>query len=128
MPQVLAEYPASWGNQRVSVFVHRGPFAYGQVILDGTGYNPAGGDRVIAEEAGLKAFDALIVLGRASPYSLGFTVEALSPTGNSPGAGTSAVSVPSMILRWVNPDNGNEIATNYNLSVATIRLLAIGPK
>src|SRR6266705_1014270 len=123
----LEGYPTSWGNTHVSIFVHHGPPSYVRRGADGA--FATDGDVVLASEAGLKAFDALIVLGGwSTPVTAGHIVQAFIPNGNTPGAGTGAVSATTAILRWSSPDTGNEITAETDLSGSSVRLLAIGPK
>lgn len=120
----LEGYPTSWGNTRVSVFVHRGPSSYVAAGSDDT--YPNLGDRVTAEEAGLKAFDAVIPLGTSSIGGT-YRVEVLWPGGDTPTLGGAAVPDRFVILRWIVTATNDEAGT-IDLSAATVRLLAIGPK
>ncbi len=125
MAHHLADYPTSWGSSRVSIFVHHGPAAYAPITGNGV---PGNGDVVMAAEAGLKAFDAVIPLGVSyNPGGSAHTVRVAYPNGNTPGPGTAAVPARTVLLRWMTALEA-EVAENTDLSTQSVRLLAIGPK
>lgn len=124
MVPTLPEYPVSWGNKSVSVFVHAGPADY--VPLNLMGDVPAGGDPVYASEAGLKAFDVVIVCGVSSGVIR--RVEVVYPNWNASGQGRAAVPVTVVFLRWMALADMTELSAHNNFSGENVRLLAIGPK
>jgi hypothetical protein len=121
----LEGFPTSWGSSRVSVFVHTGPASYVAAGSDDT--YPNLGDRVTVEEAGLKAFDAVIPVG-VSSISGAYRVEVLYPGGNTPTTGGAAVPDRFVILRWIVVATNAEVEVETDLSGQSVRLLAIGPK
>jgi hypothetical protein len=120
----LTEYPTSWGDKKVCIFIHQGPAQYVPLNFDGD--FPAGGDPVYATEAGMKAFDAVFVCGLSSGAIR--RAEVVYPNGNTPGLGTGAVSTDHVLLRWTAAANMTELSEENNLSGETVRLLAVGPK
>lgn len=120
----LDGYPTSFGSSRASVFPHRGPASYTQVVEGTAPANATGGDSVEAgPEAGMKYFDFLV--GGESDSGV-YRVEAI-PTTRS---GQTPVAKPgtTYTLRWFDASAGTEVGAETDLSDEIVRLFAIGPK
>lgn len=117
MARPLDGYPAAHGPQLVSVFPHKGPASYTQIVVV-----TDTGDKAQGSEAGLKYFDYMV--GGLTDSGT-FRVECIPINPSTQQVGAPA---RTYLLRWVVVATGVEVAALFNLGAEFVRLLGIGPK
>jgi hypothetical protein len=123
--KLLSGWPTSFGDKKASVFLHQGPVAYAQVVIN-AGQAVAGGDVVTDTEAGIRYFDWLDASMGSDDGQ--YRISAFVANRNTPGQGTAAMPSRTVRLRWMVTATGAEVGAGVDLSARTVRLFAIGPK
>lgn len=113
----LDNYPSAHGPQMASVFPHKGPASYVQIVVA-----TDTGDRANGSEAGMKYFDYMI--GGLTDSGT-FRVECIPPNPSTPNTGAPN---KFYLLRWVVVATNAEVAGAFNLGAEFVRLFALGPK
>jgi hypothetical protein len=124
----LEGYPTSFGSTRDSVFPHRGPASYVQIVEGTAPALASGGDTVEAgPEAGIKYFDYLA--GGLTDSGV-YEVVAVPTTVSGIVAQPAQLAQPSTTyrLRWYDASTRAEVGAETNLSAEIVRLYGIGPK
>lgn len=124
----MSGYPTSFGSSRASVFPHRGPASYTQLV---PGVAPAlatGGDLAeAAAEAGMKYFDFLT--GGLSDSGNYYVIAVPTTVSGDMTQGAMQLAQPGATYRlmWLGT-NAGEARQGVDLSAEIVRLFAIGPK